>query len=208
MVGRLAYPGFAGLPRPGRDIGMVFQDPGGSLDPLMPVGLQIAETIRAHEQVSWKAAQRAARDWLAEVALPEPALAVAKYPHQFSGGQKQRVALAAALAAGPKLLIADEPTSALDTVTQYDILALLDRLTRDHGLSLVFITHDIALASQLGDDVAVLLRGRLLETGPAERIFTEPAHAYTRALLASRLDLAGPRLRRLPEIDPGAMASG
>jgi peptide/nickel transport system ATP-binding protein len=216
-AGRLTRPGFASQPRPGRDIGMVFQDPGGSLDPLIPVGDQIAEARRACRGGSRADALVLARDWLGRMALPDPHAASRKYPHQFSGGQKQRIALAAALVSEPSVLIADEPTSALDSITQHAIVKLLRALTAGSGLTLIFVTHDIALASQLADDVAVLYQGRLVEAGPAERLFRTPSHPYLKALLATRqelkdLELKGldlenqglgrPRSRRFAEIDP------
>lgn len=216
-TGRLTRPGFTSQPRPGRDIGMVFQDPGGSLDPLIPVGDQIAEARRACRGGSRADALALARDWLGRMALPDPHAASRKYPHQFSGGQKQRIALAAALVSEPSVLIADEPTSALDSITQHTIVELLRALTAGSGLTLIFVTHDIALASQLADDVAVLYQGRVVEAGPAERLFRTPSHPYLKALLATRqelkdLELKGldlgnqglgrPRSRRFAEIDP------
>ncbi|MDQ0391272.1 ABC transporter ATP-binding protein [Labrys monachus] len=200
--GALAAPGFAAPPRLGRDIGLVFQDPSGSLDPLMRVGDQIAEARRVNRGGSRGEARAAAEAWLGRVAIPEPGLAARRYPHQFSGGQKQRIALAAALAGDPSVLIADEPTSALDTVTQHGIVALLRDVAEAGGLTLIFVTHDIALASGIADDIAILHRGRLVESGPASEVFEAPFHPYTRALLATRLTLGMRRRRRFAEIDP------
>ncbi len=171
--------------RPGRDIGYVFQDPGGSLDPLLTVGAHLREVLRATRAPSRP------EDLLRQVALPD---VTARYPHQLSGGQKQRVAIALAIAAGPRLLIADEATSALDVLVQADITALLRRVTE--GRALLFITHDIALAAGLADRIAVMHRGRVVETGPTEQVITAPRDAYTRALLAATVDLRTPRLVR------------
>lgn len=202
ISGSLQFPTMEAAPRLGRDIGVLFQDPAGSLDPVMRIGDQIAEAIVVNRHTSWDAARKLAVEWLERVRLPHARESFYGYPHEFSGGQKQRIALAAALAPEPTLLIADEPTSALDTVTQRGIVALLDSLVAERRLTLVFITHDIALASGLANEVAVLRGGRLVESGPAETLFSAPAHPYTRALLAMYLDLEGPRLARLPEIGP------
>ena len=197
--GRVAFPGL-GAPVLGRDIGVVFQDPGGSLNPVLTIGEQIAEVAVIHRGRSWRAARAEAARLLDRMGIEGAASALARHPHEFSGGQRQRIALAAALAADPVLLVADEPTSALDTVVQHQMVELLDGLVRERGLTLLFVTHDIALASQLGDEVAVLFDGRLMEAGPMRQVLREPCHAYTRALLASRLDLDTPLRRRLPEI--------
>jgi peptide/nickel transport system ATP-binding protein len=202
VSGGIAFPTLGAPPRLGRDIGVVFQDPGGSLDPVVAVGRQIAEAVVAHEMVGWREAETRAADLMERVRIPRARERAREFPHEFSGGQRQRIAIAAALAGNPKLLIADEPTSALDTVVQRELVALFDELTRDAGLTLIFVTHDIALASEIADDVAVLHGGRLVEAGPAGRVFSAPAHPYTRALLATRLDLDMPAGRRLREIDP------
>jgi peptide/nickel transport system ATP-binding protein len=202
VSGGIGFPTLGAAPRLGRDIGVVFQDPGGSLDPVIAVGRQIAEAIVAHEAVGWREAETRAAALMERVRIPRARERARDFPHEFSGGQRQRIAIAAALAGNPKLLIADEPTSALDTVVQRELVALFDELTRDAGLTLIFVTHDIALASEIADDVAVLHGGRLVETGPAGRVFSAPAHPYTRALLATRLDLDTAVGRRLPEIDP------
>jgi peptide/nickel transport system ATP-binding protein len=202
VTGNVSFPGRSEPPRLGRDIGVVFQDPSGSLDPVISVGRQIAEIVVTHEGRSWREASRRAEELLDQVRIPHARERMRGFPHEFSGGQRQRIAIAAALAVGPRLLIADEPTSALDTVVQRELVTLFDELTRQKDLTLLFVTHDIALASELADDVAVLYGGRLVESGPAGRVFADPAHAYTRALLATRLDLDRPIARRLPEIDP------
>jgi peptide/nickel transport system ATP-binding protein len=194
VTGSLTWPALGRSPRPGADIGLVFQDPGASLDPLMRIGRQIAEVALAHLPLDPAGAEALAVDLLARVDLPDPALAARAYPHQLSGGQRQRAAMAAALAAGPRLLVADEMTSALDTLTQARITALLDALVRDAGMALLFITHDIALAGRMADRILVLEAGRMVETGPAVRVLEAPREPYTARLLAAHLDLDTPPL--------------
>ncbi|KQO83633.1 ABC transporter ATP-binding protein [Rhizobium sp. Leaf262] len=184
------------VPRPGRDIGYVFQDPGASLNPVLTIGEQVAEGAVRHLALSWQQGFARARDLLDEVQLPHPSGLLKAYPHQLSGGQRQRVAIAAAIAANPGILIADEATSALDTITQAAIAQLLNRLVEQNGMTLIFITHDIALASRLADDIAVLKSGRLVETGPASTILSHPKDAYTNSLLGAHLDLTTPPLIR------------
>ncbi|MCZ4430186.1 ABC transporter ATP-binding protein [Agrobacterium sp. SOY23] len=185
---------FAGRPMPGRDIGTIFQDTGATLNPVLTIGEQVAEGAVQHLGLSWRQARDLARDLLERVRLPHPSHLLAVYPHQLSGGQRQRVAIAAAIAANPTILIADEATSALDTVTQAAIAALLDNLVREGNRTLVFITHDIGLASSLADEIAVLRAGQLVEHGPTRSVLSAPAHEYTRALLADYLDLSTPPL--------------
>ena len=183
--------------RLGRDIGFVFQDPSSSLDPVMQVGKQIAEVARTHLNLTWADAYAMAKTLLERVRLPDPASALHAYPHQLSGGQRQRVAIAAAIAAGPGLLIADEATSALDTIVQAEIVTLIRRLVTEDGMTLLFISHDIALASTLADRIAVLRQGELVELGETGQILNAPRHAYTRALLDAHLGLdARPLLDR------------
>ncbi len=181
-------------PVPGRDIGFVFQDPGGSLDPLLSVGAHLAEVLRTHLPLSPRAARDRAGDLLAQVRLPDPRAALDGYPHQFSGGQRQRIAIALAIAAGPALLIADEATSALDVLVQAEIVALLRDLAVARTMALIFVTHDIGLAAQLADRIAVLRNGRLQEIGPTARVLAAPQAEYTRQLLAAHLDLSSPPL--------------
>ncbi|MBZ9862334.1 ABC transporter ATP-binding protein [Mesorhizobium sp. CA12] len=181
----------------GRDIGFVFQDPSSSLDPVMPIGKQIAEVVHTHLGLSWPDSFAQAKTLLDRVRLPDPEAVLHVYPHQLSGGQKQRVAIAAAIAAGPKLLIADEATSALDTIVQAEIVALIRRLVAEDGMTLLFISHDIALAATLADRIAVLRHGELVELGETDQILNAPRHAYTRALLDAHLGLdAEPLLDR------------
>jgi peptide/nickel transport system ATP-binding protein len=198
LAGRIDWAGTP--PRPGRDIGFVFQDPAGSFDPVVSIGAQIAEVVRTHAAVSRSAAWARAVALLDAVRLPEPERIARAFPHEISGGQKQRAALAIALAGDPKLLIADEATSALDTVVQAEIVALIDRLVAETGLTLLFITHDIALAGRLNRRVAVLYGGRLVELGAAARVLARPRHPYTRALLSSHLDLDTVGKRAVPTI--------
>ncbi len=174
-----------GTPQPGRDVGFVFQDPASSFDPLMTVGEQLAETIRAHKKYDWTRAAAKALVLLERVHIPDPAMSFRRYPHQFSGGQKQRIAIALAIAASPRLLIADEPTSALDTIVQKEIVALLQRLVHEDGMTLVFITHDIALASGLADRIAVFRHGKLVEVDRACAVLSKPRTEYTKALIAA-----------------------
>lgn len=176
-------------PVAGRDIGYVFQDPGASLDPVMSIGAQIAEVRRRHCGESQRQAREAAAGLIEQVRLARPARVLAAYPHELSGGQRQRVALALAIAASPRLLIADEATSALDTVVQAEIVALIGELTRQSGMALMFITHDIALASAIADRIVVLYAGRVVEAGPVARVVGRPRHPYTEALVAGHLDI-------------------
>jgi peptide/nickel transport system ATP-binding protein len=163
----------------------------------MQVGKQIAEVARTHLGLTWREAYAKAKTLLERVRLPDPDSALHAYPHQLSGGQKQRVAIAAAIAAGPKLLIADEATSALDTIVQAEIVALIRRLVAEDGMTLIVISHDIALAATLADRIAVLRHGELLELGENQQIIEAPRHAYTRSLLDAHLGLdAKPMLDR------------
>jgi peptide/nickel transport system ATP-binding protein len=192
QTGTIVWP--LGKPVAGRDIGMVFQDPSASLDPVLTIGEQVAEGAVAHLGLNWPAAKMRARDLLGRVKLPDPESLLRAYPHQLSGGQRQRVAIAAAMAAGPRLLIADEATSALDTIVQAEIVALLAGLVAEEGMTLLFITHDFALASALADRIAVFRAARMVEIGTAGDIIGRPREPYTATLLAARLDLSTPPL--------------
>ena len=181
----------------GRDIGFVFQDPSASLDPVMTIGKQIAEVAHTHLGLSWSQAFAKAKTLLERVRLPDPDSALHAFPHQLSGGQKQRVAIAAAIAAGPKLLIADEATSALDTIVQAEIVALIRGLVAEDGMTLLFISHDIALAAELAERIAVFRHGQLIELGTTAQIVGAPTKAYTRTLLDAHIGLdAEPLLNR------------
>ncbi|GAA3649517.1 ABC transporter ATP-binding protein [Microbacterium marinilacus] len=167
----------------GDEIGMVFQEPQTALNPIRTVGRQIAESVRIHHDVGRAEARRVAVSEARRVRLPDPESLVRRYPHQLSGGQRQRVAIAMALACEPRLLIADEPTTALDVTIQAEILELLRGLVSDAGMSLVFITHDLAVLSQVATHGVVLEHGRVVEDGPVSRLLTAPAHPVTQGLL-------------------------
>ena len=167
----------------GDEIGIVFQEPRTALNPIRTVGRQIAESIRIHEGISRRGARERAIAEAERVRLPEPAQIVRRYPHQLSGGQRQRVAIAMALACRPRLLIADEPTTALDVTIQAEVLDLLGSLVDDDGMSLVFITHDLAVLSQVATEAVVLEDGRIVEQGPLTRLLTAPASPVTQGLL-------------------------
>jgi len=184
----------------GRAIACVFQDPMSSLNPVLPIGRQLAEPLRKHLGLSRAQARRRGEELLAEVGISDPARRLASYPHELSGGQQQRVMIAMALACEPRLLIADEPTTALDVTIQRQIIELLARLRSQHRMSVLFISHDLALVGEIADQVVVLRHGQVREAGAVAQIFTQPQDAYTKALLACRPRLdANPR--RLMVID-------
>jgi len=168
----------------GAEIAHVFQNPQDALNPVYTVGRQVGEVLRIHEGLSKRAARKRAVDLLDRVQVADPASTVDSYPHELSGGQKQRVLVAVALAADPDLLIADEPTTALDVTIQAQILDLLADLQDELGMAVLFITHDLGVVARIADRVIVLYAGRVMERGPARRVFHEPAHPYTRALLS------------------------
>ena len=169
----------------GKRMAMILQDPMASLNPLFTVGDQIAETLRAHEDVSRRGAWTRARELLASVNIAAPERRVGEYPHQLSGGMRQRVVGAIAISCEPRLLIADEPTTSLDVTIQAQYLKLLRDIQRDHGLAMIFITHNLGIVARMCDQVAVMYGGRLVEAGPVRTIFNAPAHPYTRALIES-----------------------
>lgn len=167
----------------GDEIGMVFQEPRTALNPIRTIGRQIAETVGIHERVDRATARARAVAEAARVALPDPERIVDRYPHQLSGGQRQRAAIAVALAARPRLLIADEPTTALDVTIQAGVLRLLLSLVESAGMSLVFITHDLAVLAQVATEAVVLADGRVVEAGPLETLLTAPSSPITQGLL-------------------------
>ncbi|MEQ8349025.1 MAG: ABC transporter ATP-binding protein [Sneathiellaceae bacterium] len=180
----------------GRRIGMVFQDPLTSLNPLFTIGEQLVETITAHSGLGANAARRRAIDLLSEVGIPAPADRVDAYPHQFSGGMRQRAVIALALCAEPELVIADEPTTALDVSVQAQIIAVLKRICAEHGAAVMLITHDMGVIAETADRVAVMYAGRLAEIGPVDAVVRHARHPYTKGLMGSipKLDSEAERL--------------
>jgi peptide/nickel transport system ATP-binding protein len=179
----------------GAEIGMVFQEPRRSLDPAFTIGAQIVETVRAHRQVSRRAATDRALELLDLVGIPDAPRRLDDYPHELSGGMAQRVMLAIALSCSPRLLIADEPTTALDVTVQARVLDLVRDLQRELGLGVLFVSHDLGVIAEMCDRVAVMYAGRIVEQAPADALFRHPRHPYSAALLASIPDLDAPGRR-------------
>ncbi|WP_113407809.1 ABC transporter ATP-binding protein [Hyphomicrobiales bacterium] len=194
----------------GGDIGMVFQEPMSSLNPVLTIGDQIAEPIRIHRGADRATAMREAIALLESVGIPDAQRRVRQYPHELSGGMRQRATIAMALACDPVLLIADEPTTALDVTIQAQILDLLQRLQRERGMAILFVTHNLGVVAEIADRVAVMYAGRIVEEGPTEAVFRNPRHPYTRGLLASmprlgeatRMRQAGEPLYAIPGVVP------
>ncbi|MDU6319717.1 ABC transporter ATP-binding protein [Bradyrhizobium sp.] len=187
----------------GKRIGMIFQDPLTSLNPLYRVGDQIIETIKTHTNLTDQQARKRAIDLLAEVGIPAPEKRIDGYPHEFSGGMRQRVVIALALCAEPELIIADEPTTALDVSVQAQIISLIKRLGRDHGTAVMLVTHDMGVIAETCDRVAVMYAGRVAEIGPVQEVIKNPLHPYAKGLMGAIPTLAGED-KRLVQI-PGAM---
>jgi peptide/nickel transport system ATP-binding protein/oligopeptide transport system ATP-binding protein len=193
VTGRIQWQGsdLLALPEPelrrvrGREIAMIFQEPMAALNPVLPVGIQIEESLETHLGLHGGAARSRAAELLTMVGIGDAARRLGAFPHEFSGGMRQRVMIAIALAAGPKLLLADEPTTALDVTIQDQILKLLLRLRRELGMSIVLVTHDLAVVAQACTRVAVLYAGRIMEVGPVAEVLRRPAHAYTQGLLGA-----------------------
>jgi oligopeptide/dipeptide ABC transporter ATP-binding protein len=186
----------------GKEIGMIFQDPMTSLNPVLTVGEQLIETLLRHKSLNRKEALKISAQLLGKVELPSPEEKLKQYPHQLSGGMRQRVMIAMALACDPKILIADEPTTALDVLIQAQILELLDNLIKETGMSMLLITHDLGVVTEIAERVMVMYAGEEVETGPTRELLDNPHHPYTKGLISSRPHLGSTRERgqRLTEI--------
>ena len=191
----------------GKDVAMIFQDPMMTLNPVLRVDTQMVEAIQAHERCSNAAARARARDALARVGIPAPEERLSAYPHQLSGGMRQRVAIAIALLNRPRLIIADEPTTALDVTIQAQILYEVQKLCRETGTALIWITHDLAVVSGLADSIAVMYAGRVVESGRTASVVQSPSHPYTRGLIDSIPTRAthGSTLRQIPGMTPSLL---
>ncbi len=194
----------------GKELGVIWQDPLAALDPVIRVGDQIAEVARAHERASRPAAKARAVELMGLVELPRAEVLYHAYPHQLSGGQRQRIGIAAALAAGPRVILADEPTTALDVTVQQQILQLFARLRERLELSLIMVSHDLAVVGEVCETVAIMYAGRIVETGTTRAVFTNPRHHYTAALLRSvpRVSTVGQRPSGIAGSPPAGAVDG
>jgi peptide/nickel transport system ATP-binding protein len=192
----------------GSKVAMIFQEPMIALDPVFSIGVQIAETIVRHEGVSYHVANRRALELLDMVQIPSAARRLKSYPHELSGGMRQRAMIALALSCRPSLLLADEPTTALDVTVQIQIILLLRQLQQDLDMAVIFVTHDVGVAVEVADQIAVMYAGRFVELGPAEAVIGAPAHPYTAALLTSTVlgSAFGTRLEAIPGMPPDLRA--
>jgi peptide/nickel transport system ATP-binding protein len=192
----------------GRRISMVFQEPMSALDPVYTIGTQIAEAIVRHEGLSRRAAMQRTQEMLEHVRIPSARRRLGNYPHEMSGGMRQRAMIALALACKPDVLLADEPTTALDVTVQIQILLLLRQLQQELGMAMVFVTHDMGVAAEISDRVAVMYAGRFVETGTARQIIRDPRHPYTAALLSSTVHggRRGGALEAIPGTPPDLAA--
>jgi oligopeptide/dipeptide ABC transporter ATP-binding protein len=193
----------------GREIGMIFQEPMTSLNPVFTIGRQLLEAIRRHQRISPRAARDRAVELLDKVGIPSPRHRLDDYPHQMSGGMRQRVMIAIALACSPRLLIADEPTTALDVTIQGQLLNLLDELRADTGTAIVLITHNMGVVAEVADRVTVMYAGRVVEQAEVMQLFDDPAHPYTRGLMNSTPNLhhTSRRLKTIPGALPNPAAA-
>ncbi len=194
----------------GNRIAMIFQDPMMTLNPVLRIDTQMIETVLAHDNVSREEARQRSRDALGMVGIPSPDERLVSYPHQFSGGMRQRVAIAIALLHRPDLIIADEPTTALDVTIQAQILAEVQKLAREVGTALIWITHDLSVIAGLADDIAVMYAGRIVESGSVAEVLDRPMHPYTHGLIGSvpSRNARGTRLRQIPGMTPSMLNLG
>lgn len=188
----------------GGEVAMIFQDPGVALDPVFTIGSQIAETVMRHKGTTRQVAMARALEMLELVRIPSAKQRLENYPHEMSGGMRQRAMIALALSCSPKLLLADEPTTALDATVQIQVILLLRELQKELGMAAIFVTHDVGVAAEISDDIAVMYAGRIVEIGAARDIIKRPRHPYTRGLLAStiRADSQGERISGIPGSPP------